>query len=122
MSDAAHRLDDAGRAALREVAPEIFMEFRGEPNRRLSSRKDLRWGSKGSMVLQVASGLWYDHETGRGGDIIRFIELERGCSFVDALDHAAQYVSELRNDHSSRPASRPAPTREHDIQGEPTTT
>ena len=113
MSDAAHRLDDAGRAALREVAPEIVSEFRGEPNRRLSSRKDLRWGSKGSMVLQVASGLWYDHEIGRGGDIIEFIKIERRCSFVDALDHAAQYVSELRNGHHS---SRPAYGRRHGRQ------
>ena len=38
MSGAAHRLDDARRAALREVAPEIVMEFRGEPNRKLSTR------------------------------------------------------------------------------------
>ena len=107
------RLDDAGRAALREVAPEIVMEFRGEHNRKLSTRKEMRWGSKGSFSLAIAGsreGLWFDHEIGRGGDIIEFIKIERGCSFVDALDHAAQYVSELRNGHhSSRPASRPAP-------------
>ena len=70
-------------------------------------------GSKGSFSLAIAGsreGLWFDHEIGRGGDIIDFIKIERGCSFVDALDHAAQYVSELRNGHhSSRPASRPAP-------------
>ena len=45
--------------------------------------------------------------------------LERGCSFVDALDHAAQYVSELRNGHhSSRPASRPAPRQTVDDDGD----
>ena len=116
MSDAAHRLDDAGRAALREVAPEIVMEFRGEHNRKLSTRKEMRWGSKGSFSLAIAGpkeGLWFDHETGRGGDIIEFIKLERGCSFVDALDHAAQYVSELRNGHHS---SRPAHGRRHGRQ------
>ena len=105
-------LDDAGRAALREVAPEIVTEFRGEHNRKLSTREEMRWGAKGSFSLAIAGsreGLWFDHETGRGGDIIEFIRLERGCSFVDARDHAAQYVSELRNGHhSSRPASRPA--------------
>ena len=88
------------------------MEFRGEHNRKLSTRKEMRWGSKGSFSLAIAGsreGLWFDHEIGRGGDIIEFIKIERGCSFVDALDHAAQYVSELRNGHhSSRPASRPA--------------
>ena len=122
MSDAAHRLDDAGRAALREVAPEIVMEFRGEHNRKLSTRKEMRWGAKGSFSLAIAGsreGLWFDHEIGRGGDIIEFIRLERGCSFVDALDHAAQYVSELRNGHhSSRPASRPAPRQTVDDDGD----
>ena len=106
-------LDDAGRATLREVAPEIVMEFRGEPNRKLSTRKEMRWGAKGSFSLAIAGsrkGLWFDHEIGRGGDIIDFIKIDRGCSFVDALDHAAQYASELRNGHhSSRPASRPTP-------------
>ena len=94
-----YRLDDAGRAALREVAPEIVSEFRGEHNRKLSTRKEMRWGANGSFSLAIAgpkAGCWYDHETGRGGDIIAFIRHERGCSFVEALDHAAQYVSELR--------------------------
>src|SRR4051794_24676113 len=103
------RLDDAGRAALSEVSSEIVMEFRGEPNRKLSTWKEMRWGSKGSLALVIAGskeGLWFDHETGRGGDIIEFIKIERNCSFVEAVDHAAQYVSELRNNcHASRPAS-----------------
>jgi putative DNA primase/helicase len=116
------RLDDAGRAALREVAPDIVTEFRGEHNRKLSTRKEMRWGSKGSLSLAIAGsreGLWFNHEAGRGGDIIEFIKTERGCSFVDALDHAAQYVSELRNGHhSSRPASRPAPRQTVDDDGD----
>lgn len=107
------RLDDAGRDALRNVAPEIVMEFRGEPNRKLSTQKEMRWGSKGSFSLAIAGskeGLWFDHEIGRGGDIIEFIMIERGCSFAQALDHAARYVSQLRGGHhSSRPVSRPAP-------------
>ena len=107
---------------MREVAPEIVMEFRGEHNRKLSTRKELRWGAKGSFSLAIAGsreGLWFDHEIGRGGDIIEFIKIERGCSFVDALDHAAQYVSELRNGHhSSRPASRPAPRQTVDDDGD----
>ena len=71
------RLDDAGRAALREVAPEIVLEFRGEHNRKLSTRKEMRWGAKGSFSLAIAgpkAGCWFDHETGRGGDIIDFIK------------------------------------------------
>ena len=40
-----HRLDDVGRAALREVAPEIVTEFRGEPNRKLSKSKETALGT-----------------------------------------------------------------------------
>ena len=93
------RLDDAGRDALREVAPDIIAEFRGPHNRRLSTRKEMRWGNNGSFALLIAGpreGLWFDHELGRGGDIIEFIRLERGCSFVEALDFAAQFTPELR--------------------------
>ena len=122
MSEFPQRLDDAGRSALRAVAPEIVVEFRGEHNRKLSTRKEMRWGNKGSTSLVIAgpkAGCWFDHEIGRGGDIIEFIKNERGCSFVDALDHAAQYVSELRNGHhSSRPASRPAPRQTVDDDDE----
>ena len=45
---------------------------------------------------------------GRGGDIIEFIKIERGCSFIEALDFAAQFVSGLRMASSSRPP-RPTP-------------
>jgi len=115
------RLDNGGRAALREVAPELVTEFRGEHNRKLSTRKEMKWGAKGSFSLAIAGsrqGLWFDHEIGRGGDIIEFIKTERGCSFVEALDHAAQYVAELRNgNHSSRPV-RPAPRPTVDDDGD----
>ena len=124
-----HSLDDARRAALREVAPEIVSEFRGEPNRKLSTRKEMKWGAKGSLSLAIAgpkAGCWFDHATGHGGDILSFIQIERGCSFVEALDHAAQYVSELRDGHhSSRPApqvragaSWPAPRQTVDDDGD----
>ena len=89
------RLDDAGRAALREVAPRIVAEFRGEHNRKRSSRREMRWGRKGSFSLVIAgpkAGCWFDHELGRGGDIIEFIKAERGCSFAEARDFAAQFV------------------------------
>ena len=113
MSDAAHRLDDAGRAALREVAPEIVMEFRGEHNRKLSTRKEMRWGAKGSFSLAIAGskeGLWFDHETGRGGDIIEFIKARaRLLVCRRARPCGAISYPNCETDISSRPASRPAP-------------
>ena len=116
-----HRLDDAGRAALREVAPEIVRSFAASitASCRRGRKCDGAARARSPSHRRVKGGFWFDHEIGRGGDIIGFIKLERGCSFVDALDHAAQYVSELRNGHhSSRPASRPAPRQTVDDDGD----
>jgi putative DNA primase/helicase len=103
-----NRLDDVGRNALRGAAPDIIAAFRGRHNRKLSSRKELRWGNKGSLSLVTAgpkAGLWFDHELGRGGDIIDFIRLERGWSFIEAINYAGRFVSEL----CDRPAAAPRP-------------
>src|SRR5262245_57575535 len=91
-------LDDSARAALREVAPVIIAEFRGEPNRTLSTPNEMRWGRNGSLALVTSgpkAGLWFDHEQGRGGDVIEFIKSECGCSFPEALDRATQFVPGL---------------------------
>jgi len=88
------RLDNV-RVALRGVEPRIVAEFRGEHNHSLSSRRELRWGRKGSFALQIDgpnAGLWYDHELGRGGDILELIKVERSCSFLEALAFAQEFI------------------------------
>jgi putative DNA primase/helicase len=96
MSLATQDLDAQNiRAALHGIEREIVAAFRGAPNRALSSKKELRWGSKGSLSLQLAgskAGLWYDHELGRGGDVLSLIMLEQGCDFVAALRFAQQFI------------------------------
>lgn len=42
----------------------------GEPNRALSTRREWRFGSKGSLSVVIhgrKAGFWYDHESGQGG-------------------------------------------------------
>lgn len=42
----------------------------GEPNRHLSTRRELRFGSKGSISVQLdgmKAGAWFDHEAQEGG-------------------------------------------------------
>jgi putative DNA primase/helicase len=105
-----NRLDDNGRDALRDAAPDIVAAFRGPHNRMLSTRKELRWGRKGSLALIIRGskqGLWYDHEIGRGGDVIDFIEHELRCSFTQALDYAERFAS-----LSTRPTAAPQPPRQ----------
>lgn len=107
------RLDDVGRAALADAAAEIIADFRGPHNRAHSTRDDMRWGTRGSLSLKVSAGLWHDFETGVGGDIITFIQRERGCSFLAALDHAIDFVAGLPQS-GPKPQPRSAPQRNDD--------
>ncbi|WFU45825.1 toprim domain-containing protein (plasmid) [Bradyrhizobium sp. CB82] len=89
------RLDDGARQALRARAAEIVQSFLGEPNRRLSTARQMRWGNRGSFALSLQgsnAGLWFDHENGCGGDIISFLERQLGCSIGDAINYALRYL------------------------------
>src|SRR5262249_11420354 len=89
------RLERVG-VALHGAEPAIVAEFRGEPNRALSTRREMRWGRKGSFSLQLdgpKAGLWFDHELGRGGDIIDLIKLELDCNFVEAWQWAQRFIT-----------------------------
>ncbi|MEZ2147956.1 toprim domain-containing protein [Bradyrhizobium sp. DN5] len=91
-----HRtLDDGARAELRTRAAEIVKSFLGEPNRHLSTKRQLRWGSRGSFALNLEgakAGLWFDHENGCGGDIIGFLKQQLGGSIGDAINYALGYL------------------------------
>jgi len=91
----------------------IVAEFRGEPNRALSTRRELRWGRKGWFSLQLdgpKAALWFDHELGRGGDIIDLIKFESDYNFGEAWQWAQRFIpgSPLQNAPPLVPAERDA--------------
>jgi putative DNA primase/helicase len=60
-----HPLPDLG-PHIAEIASAIL----GEPNERLSTRTQLRFGTNGSFAVETSGkkrGQWYDHEAGMGG-------------------------------------------------------
>jgi len=63
-------------ALMEPVAERIL----GAPNSKLSTRGELRWGSRGSLSVDRAKGVWYDHEAGVGGGVIDLIKREGRCS------------------------------------------
>jgi len=118
-SSSGRRLDDQAREELRARAEEIVRSYLGEPNRRLSTKRQLRWHPKGSFVLNVAGdrvGLWYDHAAKTGGDIIEFIRQQRGCSIGEAIDEALTYLGPSASWSSSTApkTSQPAKPEEDD--------
>jgi putative DNA primase/helicase len=113
------RLDDQAGEELRGMAEQIVQSFLGEPNRSLSTTRELRWGRKGSFKLNVAgdkAGVWYDHENKIGGDIIEFIRQQHGCSIGEAIDEALTYLAPSASWPSSTvpKASKPAEPEKDD--------
>lgn len=68
-----------------------------EQNKKLSNKKTLKFGSKGSLTVQVGGnkvGAWYDHEAGKGGGPLQLIEHVSGKDWQAARDWAREYLGE----------------------------
>jgi hypothetical protein len=49
---------------------EIAQRILGQPNKALSTRSQLRFGTNGSVAVDIGGpnvGKWFDHEIGKGG-------------------------------------------------------
>jgi hypothetical protein len=56
----------ADPTAVREVACRLL----GTPNAHLSKGTDLRFGSHGSLLVDISAGTFYDHEGETGGGLL----------------------------------------------------
>lgn len=62
---------------------DVARRLLGEPNRALSTRTQWRYGSHGSMAVEVAGehrGTWFDHERQVGGGVVDLIHRETGLA------------------------------------------
>ncbi len=83
------------RAALRADADSVAEALLGVPNKGLSTRHTLRWGSKGSLKLELRGskrGVWHSKESDEGGDLLALIRQQHGCGFADAVAWARNQV------------------------------
>ena len=81
---------DIGASSFFEVArqldervADIARRLLGEPNRALSTSSQLRYGTHGSLAIEIAGekrGEWYDHENKVGGGVIDLVRRHRGLS------------------------------------------
>jgi hypothetical protein len=94
MSDTASRISQQMEAIARTLL--------GEANPRLSSDHELRFGTRGSMSVDLAKGTWFDHERGFGGGMFDLIKDQTG---VDGRDWIERHGLEIRRTH---PAPRKA--------------
>jgi len=87
VRDGDDNLDEL-RAALRADADKIAEALLGVPNKALSTKHTSRWGSKGSLKLELRGakrGVWHSKESDEGGDLLALIRQQHGCGFADAV-------------------------------------
>lgn len=60
-------------AALMEPVARFLL---GEPNARMSSTHELRYGSRGSLSIDVQKGTWFDNEANEGGGVLDLVTRE----------------------------------------------
>ncbi|MFO1520460.1 MAG: hypothetical protein U1G05_00100 [Kiritimatiellia bacterium] len=48
----------------------------GDPNPALSKSTELRYGSRGSLAIDLSKGVWRDHEKAEGGGVLDLIQRE----------------------------------------------
>ncbi|STX88332.1 DUF7146 domain-containing protein [Legionella feeleii] len=81
-------------AGLKSQCEALVTALLGEPL--LHDKNQLRFGSnKGSLIVTIKGekqGLWFDHQTGVGGNLLQLIQQEKQLSFKQALDFAGDFL------------------------------
>lgn len=58
------------------LMPAVAEALLGEPSS--ATRRELRYGRKGSLSVRLDTGQWFDHEAGEGGGVLDLVTRERG--------------------------------------------
>lgn len=86
-------------------AKTIAYSLLGEPNKKLSSSHELRFGKKGSLSIDLSKGTYFDHENQIGGGMIALIERERGkdniSSFLTSLGLSDNKLQQIKANGST---------------------
>ena len=80
----------------------------GDPNPAHTTKYQLRYGSKGSLAIEIAgprAGRWYDHEAGVGGDGLELIKHHKGLPDAEARRWARDWLGDLH--HRATSSSTP---------------
>lgn len=82
----------------------VARELLGEPNKGLSTATELRWGTRGSIRVNLAQGVYEDHEAGGKGGLLDFIQDVRKCDKQGAVAWLKER-GHLNDDQHNKPAA-----------------
>lgn len=77
---------------LSKHAAAVARQLKGDENQRLSSKHELRFGTHGSLSVDLEKGTFYDHSEKWGGGVLAFIERETGRAVEGG--HAVEWLRE----------------------------
>jgi putative DNA primase/helicase len=87
---------------VRAMGP-VARELLGEPNGALSSRDELRFGSRGSLSVDLTKGTFHDHEIGKGGGLLDFVQVHKRID----KDGAKAWLQERGHISAAEPGGKP---------------
>jgi hypothetical protein len=93
----------------------------GEPNKRLSTRLELRFGRHGSVSVDLKRGVWFDHENGLGGGVLDMIhqhlslDASEAAAWIEDLLGVEQLEGTERRASTATPPHRPEPTNTDEL-------
>lgn len=85
----------AGGSDLGRHMEAVARALLGDPNPRLSSVTELRWGSHGALSVDLKKGVWHDHQSGEGGGVLDLLRRERGIANGAAFEFLAEIGIEV---------------------------
>ena len=78
------------RHSLKFKAENIVRDLLGEPNKRLSNGRELRYGEHGKIAVRISgekAGYWHDFSSDKGGDLFDLVQHARGGEFKTAVEY-----------------------------------
>lgn len=84
----------------------------GEPNKRLSTKGEMRFGTHGSMCVDLAKGTFFDNEIKEGGGMLDLVARAKGLKGREAVDFLRGHNIQVSDDRppfdGGRPSNRPS--------------
>jgi hypothetical protein len=85
--------------------------FFGEPNRALSSKRELRFGRHGSLSVDIEAGVWTDHEAKEAAGVLDLVERQARVRNGARLEYLREKVGVDLVDERPPLAKRDGPAR-----------
>lgn len=88
-----------GKDQFSAIAGAVARELLGDPNPKLSSNTELRFGSKGAISVDLVKGTWFEHGTDVGGGVLSLVETYTGRKGREAVEWLHEKGFHLEDDN-----------------------